>query len=108
MHTKIATFLESQLALSLNVNKTIIDATPKGIDFVRYIVRNKYVLVRNSTVKRMERNFLALYKQLTRTSFNLGQLKKINASVSSYKSVLFHANSWKLHQKLLATQSQNN
>jgi len=102
VHGKIENFLDNRLALSLNANKTVVGPTKKGVDFVGYIVRNKYILVRNSTVKRIKKHFSILHKQMDCKEFDLHQLEKINASNNAYHSVLTHANSWKLLHKGLA------
>lgn len=101
LHAKIERFLDDRLALSLNMNKTVIGPTQKGIDFVGYIVRNKYVLVRHSTVKRMEKRVSILREQSVHIGYELHQLESFNASISSYRSVLCHANGWKLYSKFI-------
>lgn len=48
---EIEIFLEQKLKLSLHPKKTIIQHKSKGINFLGYIVKEKYLLVRKRTVK---------------------------------------------------------
>ena len=60
---KIADFLEEKLKLQLHPNKTILQPTRYGIDFLGYIVRRDYLLVRKRVVKNFKRK-LYFYNHL--------------------------------------------
>ena len=48
-------FLQSKLMLALHPNKTIMQSTKHGINFLGYVVRKDYTLVRIRTVKSLKR-----------------------------------------------------
>ena len=52
---EIQTFLQEKLKLTLHPKKIIIQHKSKGIDFLGYITREKYLLVRNKTIKTFKR-----------------------------------------------------
>lgn len=54
----IKEFLESNLDLKLNQNKTKLQPINNGIDFLGYFVRPKYVLVRRKIVARLKKELL--------------------------------------------------
>ena len=83
---RIQTFLEKHLDLTLNTKKTIILSISNGINYLGYIVRPFYILVRKRVVNNLKNK---LYN---------GKLNR--ASYMSYMGHFKHANSFKLQKHI--------
>lgn len=92
--------LQTVLMLQLNTAKTHIQCCEKGIDFLGYIIRKKYLLVRKRVVNNLKQKFW-LFENCQ--SKNLNVLQKINPATRSYFGHFSHANAYKLKQKMINT-----
>ncbi|MBW2591852.1 MAG: group II intron reverse transcriptase domain-containing protein [Deltaproteobacteria bacterium] len=84
--TEIETFLKTQLGLDLNERKTTINPVGNGIDYLGYIVRPFYILVRRRVINNLKHKIRA--GRLTRES------------LMSYLGHFKHANAYKLKQNI--------
>jgi len=91
---EIGEFVIRRLKLRLHPDRRKLLPIANGIDFLGYIVRPKYVLVR----RRVVNNFKAKLRM-----FIGGKLdkEKIKATIASYLGHLRHANCYRLKEKLL-------
>ncbi|MFA5086390.1 MAG: reverse transcriptase/maturase family protein [Candidatus Paceibacterota bacterium] len=123
---EIQKFLEDKLKLSLHHKKTFIRETSKGIDFLGYIVRKKYILVRKRTIRSFKRK-LYFFNHLIRPDIfpvsdpppnlkiskrylkkdlivpvkpDLAFLQKILSIINSYYGMFSFANSYNLRRTL--------
>jgi len=123
---EIEIFLEQKLKLSLHPKKTIIQHKSKGINFLGYIVKEKYLLVRKRTVKSFKKrlyffNHLIDPKRfpiidpptnlkLSRLYFkkdlippvipDLALLQKMLSIINSYYGIFNFANSYNLRKNI--------
>jgi hypothetical protein len=123
---EIEIFLEQKLKLSLHPKKTVIQHKSKGINFLGYIVKEKYLLVRKRTVKSFKKriyffNHLIDPKRfpiidpptnlkLSRLYFkkdlippvipDLALLQKMLSIINSYYGIFNFANSYNLRKNL--------
>lgn len=94
---RIDGFLQKNLLLQLHLEKTFIKKIEEGIDFLGYVVRPDYILVRKGVVK----NFKKRWGEAE------GKLKKgecldqglLQAAFNSYFAHFNHANSFRLKEK---------
>jgi retron-type reverse transcriptase len=97
-------YLQKNLFLQLNLQKTKLQLCEKGIDFLGYIIRKKYILVRKRVVNNLKRK-IYLYetkREKIRTAEELLEsLKNINNSIRSYFGHFKHANSFRLKQTII-------
>ncbi len=126
IETEIKKFLQKELDLSLHPKKTVIQHKSKGIDFLGYIIRERYLLVRKRTVKSFKKRIYFFNHLLDPNSFpiadpppdfkflkhyskrklsppvvpNLPLLQKILAVINSYYGVFSFANSYNLRKTL--------
>lgn len=96
--TEINNYLQTVLMLQLNAAKTHIQCCEKGIDFLGYIIRKKYLLVRKRVVNNLKQK-MWLFEN--RQSRNLNDIQKINHAIPSYFGHLSHANTYKLRKKII-------
>jgi hypothetical protein len=94
VYQKIVLFLAQTLQLKLNEKKTILEPIHKGIDFLGYIIRDKYILVRKTTVKRLEKRLALCAKKM---NGDLEKLINFNALFCSSLSVFKVANDYRLN-----------
>ncbi len=123
---EIQSFLQGELDLSLHPKKTVIQHKSKGIDFLGYIIRERYLLVRKRIVKSFKRriyffnylldpknfpiadppsNFKFLKHYLRRKLSppvvpDLPLLQKMLAVINSYYGVFSFANTYNLRKTL--------
>jgi RNA-directed DNA polymerase len=95
---RIDIFSQKELDLRLNKKKTKIQLVRKGIDFLGYIVRLDYVLVR----KRVVGNLIVKLKRATKNPFIICEdfLLEFLAMVNSYFGHFRHANSFNLRKNI--------
>ena len=86
---KIVLFLEIQLALKLHPKKVEIRKVSQGVDFLGYIVLPHYIVLRNSTKKRI----------LRKTKTNLSK-----ESRNSYLGVLSHCKGYKIAETIITAR----
>ncbi|MEW6219533.1 MAG: reverse transcriptase/maturase family protein [Thermodesulfobacteriota bacterium] len=99
----IAEFLASALALNLNPRRQRLGQANGGIDFVGYLVRADYSLVRRRVVGNLtarlraaERHLVRILPDATRFSFDLPALDRLVATIASFLGHARHANSHRL------------
>jgi retron-type reverse transcriptase len=95
---EIDRFLQEKLKLKLHPKKQILQTVDKGIDFVGYVVKPDYVLMRRRIVKNLK-------AKLWQFNQNLGEIteqeiKQILSAVNSYYGQFRHAKTFGLRQKL--------
>ena len=124
--SKIEEFLQSKLNLVLQPQKTILQQTTKGINFLGYIVRKDYLLVRKRAVKAFKRRLYFFNHLIDPTHFPISDspqtltiakkyrtgeiavpiemtlqiLNKMLATINSYYGTFRFANSYKLRKSL--------
>jgi hypothetical protein len=105
---QINNFLQKRLGLSLNQNKTKLKNIRSGIDFLGYIIKPDYTLVRNSVAGRFE-DKLQYFEGLFKENLALGQkglnpleslVRKLQQTTASYFGHFGHANSYFLDGSL--------
>ncbi len=86
----IISFLQDELRLKIHDEKTKIQKTSQGVDFLGYVVFNKYKLVRTKTKKRITKKFKSRINQ-----YNQGIIPKssLSQSLQSYLGFLCHGES---------------
>lgn len=94
---QIGDFLQKKLLLGLHPKKTIIHPVRKGVDFLGYILFEKYVRLRKSTVMRFEKRIKAYKKKCAK---GLMFPEEITLSAKSWVAYAKHARSWKLRQRV--------
>jgi len=94
----ISCFLCDHLKLKLHPGKMSLLSAHQGIDFLGYVVRPHYRIMRTKTKRRMFNNL----KQKV-DEFNQGELGETNLyqSLNSYSGVMSHADTYKLKNKLM-------
>jgi len=123
---KIEVFLEQKLKLSLHPKKTIIQHKSKGINFLGYIVKEKYLLVRKRTVKSFKKRIYFFNHLIDPKKFpiidpptniklsklyfkkclvppvipDLALLQKMLSIINSYYGIFNFANSYSLRKNL--------
>jgi len=91
-------FLQKNLFLQLHLEKTFIKRIEEGIDFLGYVVRPNYILVRKGVIKNFKKKiFEAKKKSKNGECLNPDSLQ---ATFNSYFAHFDHANSYRLKEKL--------
>lgn len=105
---EIKEFLKARLRLTLNEPRQTLGPISNGIDFLGYIVRPHYLLVRRRVVNRLKAKLSEYQKTLIRQArhctvfrYDHAQLEKLMATWSSYMAHLKMANTYSLRKKLL-------
>jgi len=93
---RINGFLKKNLLLELHLEKTFIREIEEGIDFLGYIVRPDYILVRKRVVKNFKKKISKAEKKLRERILDHDLLR---ATLNSYFAHFNHANSYKLKEK---------
>jgi len=103
---KIELFLHDRLALSLNKKQRLAPVS-NGIDFLGYIVRRDYLLVRRRVINHLKEKLLSCEKQLVTVKngvrcyrYDESLLDALHAMLSSYLGHFKLANSWCFQQSL--------
>jgi len=88
-------FLEEKLLLKIHEEKTRIRKIRQGVDFLDYVVFNKYKLIRTKTRKRILKKFRAKIEE-----YNKGTITKdsLSQSLQSYLGFCSHAESFELQE----------
>lgn len=107
--SQIEAFLHSQLSLTLKPKKTL-KPIHQGADFLGYIIRPHYLLVRKRVVGNLKAKLNAFEKQLIQTQnqhihYDLKPelIESIRATLASYIGHFKHAHSLKLIQNIWQT-----
>lgn len=92
---KIEYFLKNKLCLSLCRDKTILQETKKGIDFLGYFIKPTHTLVRQNVVRRFKNE---LYRRRSNEDglFSVDDIPMIKSYIGHFS----HANSFNLIKKL--------
>jgi len=105
---EIKEFLQSRLRLLLNERRQSFGPLNNGVDYLGYIVRPHYLLVRRRVVNRLKASLVMYEKVLVRREddctvlrFDRTVLEKLMATWSSYAAHLTMAHTYRLKQKLL-------
>jgi len=90
---QVVSFLQDELRLKIHEEKTTIRKTSQGVDFLGYIVFNKYKLVRTKTKRRISRKF-----RMKINDYMQGETSKdsLSRSLQSYLGFLCHADTYKI------------
>lgn len=100
---KIAEFIREHLKLEIHPEKQRIAPVSDGMDFLGYIVRPGYMLVRKRVVRNFKRKMAELEKSAVKggvLEFKPELVKKANAAAASYLAHLSHAASYRLKTAL--------
>ena len=89
----IISFLQEELRLKIHDEKTTIQKTSQGVDFLGYVIFNKYKLIRTKTRKRIFKKFNIKIK-----NYIEGEISKnsLSQSLQSYLGFLCHGESIKI------------
>lgn len=94
---KIRQFLKGQLALDLHPHKVTIRSIHQGADFLGYVTRPHYRVVRTRTQRRMTRGFS---EKLEAYKAGDASQEEVEQSLASYIGVLSHANAYRFTEEL--------
>lgn len=104
---QITTFLKEELLLRLNPKRQTLQRVDGGADFLGYIVRPHYRLVRQRVIGNCSAKLTAFEQQLVREEglwrvcrFDRNVVDALQATLASYLGHYRHANSWRLQQQL--------
>lgn len=99
---EIDKFLQGKLALKLHPKKQVFQEINKGIDFVGFLVKPDYVLMRRTAVNNFKEKFRYFVSRKRKDVNWLDEQKKkeILAVVNSYYGQFGHAQTFGLRQKL--------
>lgn len=100
IRNSINSFLKEKLKLQLHPKKVTIKNVKDGIPFVGYRIFYDHILIRGSTLLRMQRKYKLRKKQLKK---GLIDEYKLNSTIKSFEGHLKKANAWKLKQKMFGT-----
>ena len=108
IQSKIEKYLNSKLALELREHK-ILRSVNDGLDFLGYIIRPQYVLVRRRVVqnfKYKKAKYLDAYEQ-QKGRMGLEEIKQFLSVQASFVGHISHANSYNLKQKVGVIHESN-
>jgi len=95
---RIDGFIEDNLFLHLHSGKTFIKGAGTGIDFLGYIIRSDYILVKKRVVNNFKKKIFEAERKLTAGEYLNCDLFK--AVINSYFAHFDHANAHKLKEKI--------
>jgi len=95
---EIKEFLAIRLKLQLHPRRQKLEPISNGIDFLGYIIRPTYILVRKRVVNNLKEK-IRQFKQARVKDF-----RKFKDTIASYWGHFKHANSYQLTQKILKEQ----
>lgn len=93
----IREFLAKNLHLAFHPKKVIIRKLSQGIDFVGYVLFEKYTLMRTRTKQRMKKRLKETYECYLKGKMDTAQ---VDQRLQSYLGILSHANQHALSQAL--------
>ena len=99
----LSIFLKDRLRLNVHPKKVIIQNIDSGIPFVGYLIFYDHILIRGKTLLRMRRKLKRRKKQAEQN----GDKSKLEATKSSIRGHLKHANAYHLEQNLFAGKHKN-
>lgn len=94
----IGVFLEEGLKLRLHPKKIILRSFTQGVDFLGYVVRPYYSVMRTRTRKRMFKKIAVKVVE-----YESGQIsrKKLNQSLQSYYGILKHCHGREIKKEIM-------
>ena len=92
---KIVSFLGEELSLKIHQEKTKIQKTSQGIDFLGYVVFNKYKIVRTKTKRRISKKFKSRINEYKQGSISKSSLSQ---SLPSYLGFFCHGESFAIEE----------
>lgn len=105
--TRIAQFLAEDLDLSLNDKRTRLRPVRDGVDFLGYIVRHDYRLVRRRVVgnlqerlNRFQDRYVVQGARCDSLTFDLPAIDRLRSVLASYLGHFRHANAYQLWQSI--------
>jgi hypothetical protein len=97
---KIDYFLKEELFLKLHENKIIIKKIEKGLDFLGYIIKDNYILVRKKIIKNLNRRIRIYNHNFKKYGVKKEYLEKYLQILNSYFAHFNLSNSYKLKNKI--------
>lgn len=102
---KIGQFLQEKLALKLHPKKQILQNVKKGINFVGFIIKSEYVLIRRRTVKALKARLWRFNQEINKSirnneSLTKERLDKIVGVINSYFGQFKHGQTFGLRRVL--------
>lgn len=99
---QIEEFLEKELRLKLHSQKTVLQPIKRGINFVGFIVKPRYSLMRRKIVINLKEKLYKFNCAPIPTDYEIfkQELKKILATINSYYGQFKHANTFNLRKAL--------
>lgn len=107
---KIIPFLAEHLQLELNPKKQILENANNGIDWLGYIVKPNYILVRRRIVKTLKEKLFLFNQKILNSNIKhpihlwtpelYEDFEKILAVINSYYGFFKHANTFRLRQHI--------
>jgi hypothetical protein len=91
--SKIKNYLDIKLKLKIKDNYQIFEVDNRGIDFLGYVIRHDYILLRKTIKKR-------IFKKISKPKYN------IDKSIESYNGWLLYCNSYNLKNKIYLTMTK--
>ena len=95
---EIDEFLRDKLRLKLHPKKQILQSIDKGIDFVGFVVKPDYILMRRRIVKNLKQKLWKLNQNLEK--FTEQEIKQMLSMVNSYYGQFKRTKTFGLRQKL--------
>ena len=95
---EIDKFLQEKLKLKLHPKKQVLQNLKKGIDFVGFMIKPDYVLMRRRIVKNLKEKLWKLNQRLKENAEQ--EIKQILSMVNSYYGQFKHSNTFGLRRKL--------
>jgi len=110
---EIETFLSEKLKLELNEKRQSLQPVSNGINFLGYVVRKDYVLVRRRVVNNLRGKLLSFEKILIikekppyiKVVYDYEKLEKLRSTLASYFGHFKWANTFRLKKSLLERHS---
>lgn len=96
MLPEIIFFLSNNLSVKIHEEKTAIQKISRGIDFLGYVVFNKYKLIRTKTKRRIIKKFRRKLSEYSKGSVSKDSLSQ---SLQSYLGFFSHAESYAIEEK---------
>ena len=108
LYVKVEEYLKEELHLSLREDSKL-KKNAEGLDFLGYIIRPHYTLVRQRVVNNFKQK-KALYLQsheVQKGNMSLAEIKEFLSVQASFASHIKHANSYNLQQKIGVIDEKN-
>ncbi len=94
---EIISFLGEELSVKIHKEKTTIQKINQGVDFLGYVVFNKYKLIRTKTKRRITKKFKRKLNECSQGAISKNSLAQ---SLQSYLGFFSHAESYAMEENL--------